>query len=102
MEDLNRYLALFTRNDAAGINDLERSSIPGGTTIDTVSSDARLIRNNGLALPDDSVEQSGFANIRPADNGNQGQRGVHEGLQSEFRMADTNGGCGNADLGGSQ
>src|SRR5437660_271012 len=89
MEDLSRHLALLTRDDAAGIDDLERSSIPCGTAIYAVSSDARLIGNNGPALPDDPVKQTGFANVRSADNGNQGQRRVHEGLWQGFRMWDS-------------
>src|SRR5690242_792654 len=88
MKDLSGHLSLLTRDHAAGIDNLERSSIPGGIAIYAVSSDARLIRNYGPALPDDPVEQSGFSNVRPADNGDQGQRGVHEGLRSGFRIWD--------------
>ena len=59
----------------------KESSIPGGRAVNAIASDARFIRDDGPALPDDSVEQGGFSHVRPADDGNEGQRGVHEGLR---------------------
>jgi hypothetical protein len=52
MEDLSRHLALLTWNHAAGIDNLEKSSIPGGPAIYAVSSNTRFVRDNGPALPD--------------------------------------------------
>jgi hypothetical protein len=87
MEDLNWNFSLLAGYDASGINDFERSSIPRGTAIDTISSDAWLVCNDRTALPDDAVEQSGFANVRSADDGDEWQRGVHEGLRRKFGPA---------------
>ena len=83
MEDLSRYLALLTRDDAASIHDLKRSSIPGGPAIYAVSGNAGFVRNYGAALPDEPVKKGGLANVRPADNGNQTMCGRHS---SEFRF----------------
>ena len=44
-----------------------------GRAVYAIASDSRLVGDDGAALSDDSIEQRGFSDIRPADDGDQRQ-----------------------------
>ena len=70
-EDLSRDLGFLARNDAAGVDNLEGSSVPRRRSVDAIASNARLIRNDRAALSDKSIEQRGLADVGSADDGDQ-------------------------------
>src|SRR3954452_11454327 len=68
-ENLGRNEILVLRNNAASVNDAEIVPEPMGFAVQTVAGDARFIADNGPARTHQAVEQSGFADIGPADDG---------------------------------
>ena len=67
LDDLSGNLCLVTGNNPPGVDNLVRSSAPSHRPIDAIASDARLIRNNRSALPNQTVEKGRFADVRSAD-----------------------------------
>ena len=61
---------------AAGVDDLEAAACPLGLVGDAVAGDAGLVLDDGLAAADDAVHQGRLADIRAADDGEDGQRAV--------------------------
>ena len=57
--------------DAAGVHERERLAAPLGLGGDAVARDAGLVMHNRNPLADDAVEQRGFADIWPSDNGDE-------------------------------
>ena len=55
--------------DAAGVHERERFSVPLGLGGDAVARDAGLVVDNRDAFSDDAIEQRGFADIWPSDDG---------------------------------
>ena len=68
-DDVIRLFAA-QQTDAAGVHQRERTAMPFGLGADAIARHSRLIMNDGNAPADNAVEQSGFADIRPADDGN--------------------------------
>src|SRR5207302_7874412 len=54
---------------ATGLADPKRPPPPLHLPVNPVTGDPRRVLNNGDALADKAIEQSGFADIRPADDG---------------------------------
>ncbi len=61
---------------AAGVDDLEPAPGPLGLVGHTVTRDAGLVLHDGLAAADDAVDESRLADVRPAHDGEDGQRPV--------------------------
>ena len=61
---------------AAGVDDLEAAARPLGLVGDAVAGDAGLVLDDGLAAADDAVHQGRLADVRAADDGEDGQRAV--------------------------
>ena len=57
--------------DAAGVHEREGFSAPLGLGGDAVARDAGLVMHDRNPLADDAVEQRGFADIGPADDGDE-------------------------------
>jgi hypothetical protein len=57
--------------DAAGVYEREGFSVPLGLDADAVARDAGLVMDDGNAPLDDAVEQRGFPDIGPADDGDE-------------------------------
>lgn len=61
---------------AAGVDDLEAAARPLRLVGDAVAGDARLVLDDGLAAADDPVHQGRLADVRAADDGEDGERSV--------------------------
>lgn len=58
---------------AAGVDDLEAAPGPFGLVGDAVAGDARLVLDDGLTAADDAVHQGRLADVRTADDGEDGE-----------------------------
>lgn len=74
----NSVLSVFSiqEADAAGVHEDERFSAPIHHCAEAVSCDSRTVVDDGDALSDHSVEQGGFADVRPPHNCDDA---IHEG-----------------------
>ena len=59
-------------DDAAGIHDAEAASAPFDIAVKAIASNARFVANDRAARADQAIEQGRFANVRAANNGEQG------------------------------
>jgi len=64
---------LLSGKDASRIYNFVGTSKPSNNSVDPISGDSWLIRDDGSALPDQAIEQRRFANIRASDDRDQGQ-----------------------------
>ena len=76
--------ALRLSCQAAGIDYQIRPVADSTFTILTIARDARLIRDNGIASTRERIEQRGFADIRAADQDN-------DGFHERFGMREASG-----------
>ena len=58
---------------AAGVDDDEAPAVPLGVAVHAVACGACAILDDGGAVADDSVEKGALADVRTADNGNDGK-----------------------------
>ena len=70
-EDLCGNLGFLARNDAAGVDNFEGTSVPVGRAVDAIASDARLVGDDRSALADEPIEQCRLADVRTADDGDE-------------------------------
>lgn len=61
---------------AAGVDDLEAAACPLGLVGDPVTGDPGLVLDDGLTAADEAVHQGRLADVRTADDGENGQRAV--------------------------
>src|SRR5437867_5730296 len=73
LQNASRDFRLLAGNDAPSIYNFVRTSEPTDNSVDSVARDTRLIRDDGPALADESIEQGGFSNVRAPYNRDQGQ-----------------------------
>ncbi len=73
---------------AAGVDDLEAAAGPFGLVRDAVAGDAGLVLDDRLAAADDPVHQGRLADIRAADDGEDGKRAVTGLLDRAFDLFD--------------
>ena len=72
-EDLARDQFGRLGQNAAGVDQLEAPAAVRGLAVDPVARDARLVADDGAALAQDAVEESGLADVGPAHDDNHGQ-----------------------------
>lgn len=66
--DIHGILAT-QQSDSARINESETVTVPFGFGRNSIARDAWLVVNDGDAAARDPIEQSGFSDVGPADNG---------------------------------
>ena len=62
----------------AGVDDLEAPSLPLGRELLPVARHAGLFLDDGVALPDDAVDERRLPDVRPPDDGDDRELGGHE------------------------
>ena len=69
----NHIVGFFAaqQTDAAGVYEREGFSVPLGLDADAVARDAGLVMHDRNAFFDDAIEQRGFPDVWPTNNGNQ-------------------------------
>ena len=73
--DLDRHRVVGEEVEAAGVDDRERHPVPLRDGVLAVAGDPGLVVDDGLAPPHEAVEERGLADVRPADDGHDGQPG---------------------------
>src|SRR5262249_46498726 len=71
LNDLARNLGLLARHDSARVDDAKSSAAPRGGPVNPIPRDSRFISNNRTALSDETVKECRFADVGPANDGNQ-------------------------------
>jgi hypothetical protein len=70
LEDALWDFSLLSGEDTPGIYNFVGTPKPSNNSVDSISRDARLICDDGSALPDQPIEQRGFSNVRASDDCN--------------------------------
>ena len=74
--DLDRHRVVGEQIEAAGVDDREGHPVPLRDGVLAVAGDPGLVVDDGLAPPHETVEERGLADVRPADDGHDGQPGT--------------------------
>ena len=69
------------RVEPAGVDDDEPPAVPFGVAVEPVARGMCAILHDGRALADDSVEERGLANVRPADDGDDRQADQRDAMR---------------------
>ena len=67
-QDFLRDQRLIVREEAAGIDDFQCAAAPLRLAVNAVTSNARLVGDDGAACPGQTIEERGLAHVGAADN----------------------------------
>jgi len=73
LENPDGNLAVFAWNQAAGVYNLVGASMPMEGSVNAIARDSRFIRYDGAPLADQTIEECGFADVRPSNDSNERQ-----------------------------
>jgi hypothetical protein len=68
--DMRSRLSLVEVHQSGGIDDGELGSTPIRDAIHAISGRAGLVLDDSSSFPDQSIEEGGFADVRPTDDRN--------------------------------
>src|SRR3954452_2121160 len=72
-QDLRRNQSIIVGYDSTGINQAKMFPPIFGFSVNAIAGDAGLVANNGAAISQNGIKQSGFSDIRATHNYHGGQ-----------------------------